>query len=371
MATEIGDILRSRAANMRRPLVVAVMMGGRSGEHAVSLASGRAVYDHLCDSRLPPGLFEPLPVVIDEQGGWHLPSPTGPACTMPWPPAEHQGVALPEGCRALLEHRPDVVFVAMHGPEGEDGKLQSLLELLGLCYTGSDSYASSLCMDKPVAKRILKSHGIAVPAEIILSRARWQEAQDQSLAELKARFEAPWVLKTPRLGSSVGLEIVRSEDRLAATLDELFVHDRTVLVEEFVAGRELTCGVLDGWAFGPARGLPLLEIIPLEDPYFNYHAKYTEGATREPCPAPVSDSVHQRGREMALIAHRALGCRGFSRTDFFWTPEDELLVLETNTIPGLTSTSLMPKMAAAVGISFAELVAGMVLSALPSGHPHS
>ena len=324
---------------------VAVLMGGRSGEHDVSVQSGQAALAHL-----PTDRFEAFPVLLGRDGSWRVDG--------------GELLPLPEGLRALLDRGPEVAFVAMHGPEGEDGRIQSLLDLVDLPYTGSDAYASSLAMNKPVTKQVYRQHGIPVADDTTLWRRDWEADRDALVAELVSRFDGPWVLKTPKLGSSVGLHIVPEADELPHVLEELFTFDEAVMAEAFVRGRELTGGVLDGAAWGERRALPLVEITPVDQPYFNFKAKYTVGAAREVCPAPVSDEVREQVQALSLRAHEALGCRGFSRTDFILPAEGPPIALETNTIPGLTETSLLPQAAAAAGIPFPELVSGMVLSAL-------
>jgi D-alanine-D-alanine ligase len=341
----------------RARIRVAVLMGGRSGEHDVSRGSGWAVL-----GQLPADRFEAFAVVIGRDGRWYFPSRSeaDPARGDPG----GGGLALPEGLRALLDREPEVAFIAMHGPEGEDGRLQSLFELADLPYTGSDADASSLAMNKPVTKAVYRDCGIPVADDLLVPRADWEADPVAVLGRIRKRFSPPWVLKTPRLGSSVGLDIVPEGGDLEATVERLMVLDRQLLVEQHVAGRELTAAVLDAPAFGSMRALPVLEVTPVESAFFDYHAKYTVGAAREVCPAPIPEGVRDRVQQLGLQAHRALGCRGFSRTDFIWTPGDELVTLETNTIPGLTRTSLVPQQAAAAGISFPQLVSGMVLGAL-------
>jgi len=340
-------------------LSVAVLMGGRSGEHDVSRASGWAVV-----TQLPVDGFEAWPVVLGRDGLWRFPDSDSadPEVDL----GEEEGLALPEGIRRLLDRAPDVVFIAMHGPEGEDGKIQSLLDLLGVPYVGSDAYASSLAMNKPLTKAVYRAHDLPVADDETLHRADWARDPTAVEAALRARFAPPWVLKTPKLGSSVGLSIVSEDGDLAGELGRLFGLDALLLAEEFVAGRELTCAVLDTPALGPTRPLPILEIIPVESPYFDYHAKYTPGAAQEICPADVEDAVRDRAQDLAMAAHRILGCRSMSRTDFILTPDGGLVTLETNTIPGLTRTSLLPQQAAAAGLSFADLVAGLTRGAYES-----
>jgi D-alanine-D-alanine ligase len=346
-----------------KKLSVAVLMGGRSDEHDVSRASGWAVL-----TQLPGDGFEAWPVVLGRDGRWRFPSLEGadPEAEVDPELTRDPGLALPEGIRRLLDRAPDVVFIAMHGPEGEDGKIQSLLDLLDLPYVGSDAYASSLAMNKPLTKAVYRAFDIPVADDQILRRVDWERDPAAVEAALRQRFAPPWVLKTPKLGSSVGLTIVGEDGDLTHELSRLFALDPDVLAEEFVAGRELTCGVVDTPALGPTRSLPILEITPVESPFFDYHAKYTPGAAQEICPAPVDDSVRDRVQTLGLAAHQVLGCRSMSRTDFILTPDGALVTLETNTIPGLTRTSLLPQQAAAAGLTFADLVAGLTRGAYES-----
>ncbi len=341
-------------------LSVAVLMGGRSGEHRISRMSGWAVLTGLGSEG-----FDAWPVLLGRDGRWSFP-PTeavDPAALGATPLATGDGLDLPEGIRTLVDRAPDVVFVAMHGPEGEDGKIQSLLELLGLPYVGSDPYASGVAMNKPLAKAVYRAHEIPVADDELLRRGDWEQDPVGTERAIRSRFQPPWVLKTPKLGSSVGLSIVPAGGDLGAALESLFEHDCTIMVEEFVAGRELTCAVLDTPGLGSTRALPVLEITPVESDFFDYHAKYTPGAAREVCPAPIDDGVRDWIQTLALAAHGALGCGQMSRTDFILGGDGRLVTLETNTIPGLTPTSLLPQQAAAAGISFGDLVAGLVRDA--------
>lgn len=339
---------------------VAVLMGGRSGEHDISRQSGWSVLTQLPEER-----FDPFPVVLGRDGRWRFPTAAGADPARGDPPGE--GLALPEALRSLMDRRTDVAFIAMHGPEGEDGRVQSVLQLLDLPFTGSDADASSLAMSKPHTKAVYRVHDIPVAEDWLIGRAEWRADPEGTLKELRRRFAPPYVLKTPRLGSSVGLDIVPDDADLPSEIERLMAHDSSLLVEAYTAGRELTCGVLDAAPFGPTRALPVLEITPVGSHFFDYRAKYSPGGAREVCPATIPDPVRDRIQALGLAAHRALGCRGFSRSDFIWTADDQFVTLETNTIPGLTRTSLLPQQAAAAGISFPDLVAGMVLGALREG----
>lgn len=233
----------------------------------------------------------------------------------------------------------DVIFLALHGGTGEDGTLQALLDLAGLCYTGADAFGSGLAMDKDVAKRLFLDAEVATAA--------WLMAP-VTAAEVSRELDWPVVVKPSRQGSTVGLSVVFEAAGLAPALIEAARHDSEVMVEAFVPGRELTVGVLGDQA------LAVGEIIP-QHALFDYECKYTPGMSQEVFPADIPPSVAAEARALALRAHQALKLRGYSRVDFRLTDELELFCLEVNTLPGMTATSLMPQSAAAVGIDFPSL----------------
>ena len=240
--------------------------------------------------------------------------------------------------------RPDVVFLAVHGSRAEDGAIQGLLELLHLPYTGSGILASAMAMDKDRTKEVLAAAGLPVPAGVCLSRG-------DVLPDI-----TPAVVKPNAQGSTVGLSFVEEKSQLAAAVEKAFAYDDRVLVEEWVRGIEISVPV-----FGD-RVLPVVEIVPQSGQY-DFANKYTPGATDEICPARITPEQTALAQEYALAAHRAMGCRGTSRTDMIVTA-DRIVVLEVNTLPGMTSTSLVPRSAGVAGLSFEDLVDGMVKDAL-------
>jgi len=296
---------------------VAVLMGGWSAEREVSLASGRA-----CCKALEEQGYRVTPVDVQRDIATVLP-----------------------------EVAPHVVFNALHGPFGEDGTVQGLLELLRIPYTHSGVLASALAMRKDRAKVIMAAAGVPVAAGRTVSR--FEAAKEHVLPP-------PYVIKPVNEGSSVGVIIVR-EDRThppQELLREDWPFGDTVLVEKYVAGRELTCAVMGD------RALGVTEIRPAAGVFYDYDAKYAKGGSIHVLPAEIKPNIYQQVQELALTAHQALGCRGVSRTDFRYddTPDGtgELVALEVNTQPGLTETSLVPEIAAHAGYSFGELVRWMV-----------
>jgi D-alanine-D-alanine ligase len=242
----------------------------------------------------------------------------------------------------------DVAFILLHGMHGEDGTMQGFLELLGIPYQGAGVLGSALAMDKNLAKIMYKLHGLPV--------ANWEMASRDDIADpgrLLATVRLPLVIKPVRQGSSIGMSVVREADRLSAALELAFAHDREVMVEEFISGREITVGVIGN---DELDALPLVEIIPDEKyEFFDYEAKYMPGATREVCPAEVSEEIRTKAQAYGVTAHRALQLRGYSRTDMIVSGSD-IYILETNTIPGMTPTSLLPQAAAKFGLSFPALL---------------
>lgn len=289
-----------------------VMLGGPSAEREVSLRSGAAVAKAL--------------------------RAAGHQVTELDPQDEHW--TLPAGTQA--------VFLALHGTYGEDGGVQRRLEGLGVPYTGCDAEASHLAFDKALAKERFRAAGVRTPRGMVL---------DASARAWPAGWHPPVVLKPVRQGSSVGLRFVDREEDFLPALAEALQHDTHVLMEERILGREATVGILEG------RALPLVEVVP-GDGGFTYQNKYTKGASQYFCPARFDESQTPRLQAAGLAAFRAIGGRDYARVDVMLTPAGEPVVLEVNTLPGMTETSLLPKAAAAAGFSFANLCERMIELAL-------
>ncbi|MEK7513195.1 MAG: D-alanine--D-alanine ligase family protein [Patescibacteria group bacterium] len=311
----------------KRKLRVAILKGGPSHEHEVSLRSAENVARHLDRSR-----YEPHQILISKNGEWAV---------------------VPEA----LRHGTDVAFIAMHGAYGEDGAVQRELETAGIPYTGSRPAPSALAMNKFVSGRLLHDAGLTVPYSLLIPKFIWNAETDRILDQLRYYFHFPVVVKPNADGSSVGVSIVRDRDELIRAILDVLSFSREALVQTFIEGRELTCGVLDYGFPESAFALLPTEIIPHVSPFFDYCAKYETGGSDELTPPPnLSGAYVKLTQAAAQKAHRLVGARGFSRTDMILTPQGELFVLEINTIPGLTEQSLVPKAAAASGIPFPNLL---------------
>ncbi|MEO1230193.1 MAG: D-alanine--D-alanine ligase [Myxococcota bacterium] len=323
---------------MSREARVAVLMGGPSSEHEVSMESGRQIADAL--ERQGPTLR----VVISPEGAWSFPD--GPVSSV--------GAALDR-----LAAEAEAVFPALHGRFGEDGTVQALLEVARLPYVGSGVGASALAMDKARAKAIFRAAGLPTPPSAHLRPG------DEALVEAAVRTRFPCVVKPSSSGSSCGVTFPKDAKDAVIAVAEHLAEGQDVIVEAVIKGRELTCGVLD-YDDGP-RALPVTEIIPSETyAFFDYAAKYTPGATSEVTPAEIPGALRDQVQAMAVAAHRALGCRDMSRTDFMIDGGAPTL-LETNTLPGFTATSLLPQAAAAAGLDFDALVQHLVRRVLARG----
>jgi len=252
----------------------------------------------------------------------------------------------------LLAERVEVAFIALHGRYGEDGCIQGLLESMFIPYTGSGVLASSVGMEKVFAKQVFLAHGIPTPAY------RAFDTVEHALAGLESLpFPLPAVVKPSREGSSVGVHIVRSEDAYAAAVEDAGKLAGSILVEQFVQGREVQGAVLDDTPLGA------IEIVPAHE-FYDYEAKYASGSgTKYLFPAPLPPDQYARVNEVCLAAHRALGCRGATRSDVIVTARGEVQLLELNTIPGMTPTSLLPKIAAGRGIDYPQLCERILLGA--------
>jgi D-alanine-D-alanine ligase len=324
-----------------RRVRVAVLLGGRSSEHEISLASARSVLE-----ALDPERYETVSVEIGRDGRWELGdgSAGSAAETLPVPTAK-----VPATLGEV-----DVVFPVLHGPFGEDGTVQGLLELAGVPYVGAGVLGSALAMDKDVFKAVMRDRGVPVTRNITLRHGQAPENP----------FGFPVFVKPARLGSSVGISKVASEDELAAAVELAFRHDEKVLVEEFVEGIEVECGVLGNEE--PEASLPG-EIVShgFEGAdWYDFSAKYDEGGMDLVVPPRLPQETIERVQELAVRAFVGGECEGMARVDFFVRPDGEVLLNELNTIPGFTATSVYAKLFEASGVPYAQLVDRLVQLAL-------
>ncbi len=298
-----------------KKLTVALLAGGVSSEREVSLHSGEQVYEALDKDKYNILKYDP----------------------------QSDLARLVQDASKI-----DIALIILHGPYGEDGTVQGLLELLNIPYQGSGVLGSALAMNKAVTKQLYQKADLPVPPYIVYDR---DESVD--VAECVDQIGLPMVVKPVEAGSSVGMSIVKSATELQGAIDKAGEFDNAILVESFIEGTELTAGVLGNKELD---ALPLIEIIPDESyEFFDYEAKYKAGATQEICPARINAELTRKAQDYAKIAHRSLFCRGYSRTDMI-LQDEEMYVLETNTIPGMTATSLYPQAAQEAGLSFSQVL---------------
>lgn len=312
---------------------VAVLKGGTSLERKVSLRSGAQAQEAL--SRLGHDV-----VAID---------------------------AGPELVTELREAEPDAAFIALHGSDGEDGTVQGLLEAIGIPYTGSGPSACMRCTDKVLAKHLMREAGIPTADFHSFRESSFKGlGAAGALADVERSLGFPLVVKPARQGSALGVKFARSSQELPGAIVGALSYDRKVLIERYVKGRDLAVSVLDSETPGEEpEALPVVEAIPREEEFYNYESRYEIGMTTFVCPAELSNEVAASAQDLALQTFRLLGCRGVARVDLMLEEgTGELVVLETNVVPGLTETSLLPLAADAAGIGFEELVERILLSAL-------
>jgi D-alanine-D-alanine ligase len=329
---------------------VAVLMGGTSAEREISVATGKAVIRNL-----DPDRYRVIPTEIGPNGDWVILSEDGGN------PVRRGDPSL------LLADRPDLAFIALHGPMGEDGTIQGLLEVFGVPYTGSGVLASAAALHKPTAKILFQNAGLTPVPWQVVHPADWEREGIEALALFVSEHGFPLITKPVDLGSSFGVTLVRTEAELRQACETALRYSACVLLEKFIPGREIQCGVLANASSDEALVLPPTEIIPSGD-FFDYRNKYTPGVAQEITPAPLTEKERGIIRENTLRAHRSLGCDGLSRVDMILSPES-CFVLEVNTIPGMTETSLCPQQAEAAGIGFSGLLDRMIDLALARFEP--
>ncbi|HYD93465.1 MAG TPA: D-alanine--D-alanine ligase [Candidatus Paceibacterota bacterium] len=313
-----------------RGTIVGVLRGGPSREHEVSLKTGHAIL-----TNLPAERYTVRDIYIDKKGNWHV----------------FGRPATPEAALRSL----DVAVIGLHGEYGEDGEVQRLLERFGVPYTGSESFPSYLAMHKVMAKEKAIEHGVLTPRYTYIEPG---VDVDAIATEIVRTFHQPVVVKAVRWGSSVGVSIVGGYEDIKKSIYTLLPDAGGVLIEELIRGREATAGVVEGLRGESLYALPAIEIVPPSEDFFSYDAKYS-GKTREICPGRFSTAEKRELERLARVMHQALGLRHYSRSDFIVSSRG-IYYLETNTLPGMTTESLLPKSLAAVGVQFPDFLEHLI-----------
>lgn len=351
---------------MAERLRVAVLCGGRSGEHEVSVVSAASVL-----AALDPARFAAVPVGITRSGRWLL-LPDLEAARAAGGVEEGMGQPLAvvpgggRGALVALEGGPgpgavDVVFPVLHGPNGEDGTVQGLLRLAGVPFVGAGVLASALGMDKAAMKDVFRQWGLPVVDSLLVRRCDWEGDPGGTVARIREAIGFPCFVKPANLGSSVGISKARDREELRAALERAARYDRRLVVERAVDARELECSVLGNDA--PVASVPG-EILPARE-FYDYEAKYADPRTQLVIPARVAPEVARRAQELAVRAFLALDCAGLARVDFFLERGSGLLLVnEINTIPGFTAVSMYPKLWEASGLSYRDLITRLIELAL-------
>ena len=297
---------------------IGVLMGGSSSERDISIRSGLAIYQSLQELGYNSALIDVNKEILN----------------------------------VLKKEKVRLAFLALHGGTGENGAIQGLLEVLGIPYTGSGVLASALAMDKEASKKIFSYHGLHVAPYIVLRKPK-KSAKKGKPDFPRPSFDLPWVIKPAAEGSSIGVSIVKEESSLNECIEKTFSFGQRVIIEKFIKGAELHIGVLGEKVPGGVEVRPSLE-------FYNYEAKYTSGLTEYIIPPEIDEETYEKTKKMALMAHQAIGCSGATRVDFIVDETGTPYILEVNTLPGMTTTSLLPKIAGAAGLGFNDLIEEIV-----------
>jgi D-alanine-D-alanine ligase len=348
---------------MKKKLNIGIIFGGRSGEHEVSLKSAKEVM-----SNLDPEKYNIVPIAITKNGKWLLGEKGADYMALNLSKAgEIGGVADDEEsnknydftnfCDGEVGSEIDIFLPIGHGSFMEDGKLQGMLDMLGVSYVFSGTLASALSMNKQKTKLVAKSAGLKVAKEVSVFKNK-----KYNQAKIIQKLGLPIVVKPIESGSSVGMSIVREAENLNSAIEKAFEYSEEVMLEQFVKGREFTVAV---WGNKNPKALPVVEIIPKVSDFFSYEAKYQVGGSEEICPADITEEVRKKMQKYAIKIFKALDCKDLARADFIWSEnENKLYFLEINTIPGMTSASLAPKAAKAAGMTFSEFLDKLIQFAI-------
>jgi len=362
--------------SVRKP-TVAIVFGGRSSEHAVSCATAAGVMRAINRDR-----YDVLPIGIAKDGRWvvasedsgslelspgHVPEVDGSGASVlvPLSTGERSLQVLEPGAPPRVLGEVDVVFPLLHGPFGEDGTIQGLLELADIRYVGSGVLASAVMMDKHYMKVVFAGHGLPIGPYVVITDRDWSRDPAASM-DAVASLGWPVFVKPARAGSSMGISKVSGPEGLEAAIELARQHDPKVVVEAGIVGREIECGVLEGRDGGPARASEVGEIEVVQGhEFYDFEAKYlAESDIELSCPAKVPDHVADEIRRVAVAAFEAAGCEGLARVDCFYTEHGDVILNEINTMPGFTPLSMFPMMWAATGLDYTELIDELIELAL-------
>ncbi len=326
---------------MNKKIKVAILCGGPSSEYEVSLNSGQNVWQNLDKQKYDADLIK-----ISRNGEFFLKNKKLNVFSNGWVESDLK--------------KYDIVFLALHGEFGEDGKIQAILDLLKIPYTCSGVLASAWGMNKNKTNLLVKKYGLRVPKTLVFNK---NFSEDKILSAVEKDLGFPLVVKPNKAGSSVGITIVKKPKDLFFALKEAFQGDVQILLQEFVSGQEFTCGILGNSDDENLEVLPPVEIKPGRE-FFDYEAKYKDETTLEICPAQIPNNLAHQVQAQAMLVHKLLGCDGLTRSDFIFNKEKGLYFLEINTIPGLTTTSLCPKEAVAAGYTYTDFLDKIIELAL-------
>lgn len=330
---------------------IALIAGGISSEREVSLTSCRAILKALRENGHKVKVVDPIygaEEVSEEVIFRDLVSKEYPSKEVMEKLLKESKKKVIECINSSLFDDIDIAFLGLHGKYGEDGRIQTLLDLRGIKYTGSDILSSAVAMDKNVTKMVFRNFDIPTADWIVLS-----SKDEIKINEILSKISLPFVIKPNDEGSTVGLTIVKKESEIKDAIELGFRYTDKIMIEKYIKGKELTVSIVGDIAY------PLIEIKPKEG-FYDYHHKYTKGMTEYICPAEIDEKISKKAQEIALKAYHSLGCSVYSRVDFLLTDTDELYCLEVNTLPGMTALSLVPKAVGVMGMAFNDLIENII-----------
>jgi D-alanine-D-alanine ligase len=334
---------------MAKKIRVGVLMGGPAAEREISLVTGKAVCENLDKKK-----YEVLPIEMSKKGQLFLNNKYYFKLNNYNKKTKVNKELISLENKVGSKNKIDMIFIAMHGPYGEDGCVQGMLESLGIKYTGSGVLASAIGMNKAKAAEIYQQNNLTTPKYVDFTNKEWKQNKQRLIKEIKNKIKFPLVIKPVDQGSSVGTYLVKKEKDLANKINSSFLYSKWIMAQKFIKGREMTCGVIE--KNGENIATPVTEIIANAGEFYDLASKYDAGGSTHVCPAKISTSITKKIQDIALKAHRTLGCRGMSRTDVFVGNDKKLYVIETNTIPGMTPTSLLPEAVGKMGIDFTKML---------------